>query len=158
MRYVICNAYISYLFFYCSREVFCNLSLHYYLLTKSRVVPLGHYLKLVFLSPFWKDYFELHVIFSFFLFFLNGPHSRIHLHGLMAYQMAIIDAFMWRAGQQICVHSLHADVRWPLVGRLPGLLACLSVGCVPSGSGYTSVLYRALYALYYTRKASDYKA
>lgn len=33
------------------------------------------------------------VFFSFFLF-LNGPHSRIHLHGLMAYQMAINDAFM----------------------------------------------------------------
>lgn len=62
-------------------------------------LPLFHYLK--------REYFgsieiTLNCMFfsfrSFFLLlfslFLNGPHSRIHLHGLMAYQMAINDAFM----------------------------------------------------------------
>lgn len=129
--------------------------LHSYPFTKSRLLPLGHYLKpessclgseritsnCMLLLGF---FLLLFLFFLFSFFFLNGSHSRMHLHGLMAYQMAINDAFMWGAGQQGCVHSLHADVRWPLVGWLPGLLACLLVGYIPSGSGPTSVLYRAL--------------
>ena len=142
---------LFFFFTFFPRELYFTSPSHAF--TKSRLVSLGHYLKpepfslsseritlnCMFFSLFFCFYFSF-----FFFFLLNGLHSRIHLHGLMAYQMAINDAFMCGAGKQGCVHSLHADVRRPLVGWLPGLLACLLVGYVPSGSGSTSVLYRAL--------------
>jgi len=67
-----------------------------------RLVPQGHYLNAEFfcagseritLKIVWDFFLSFFPSYFFLSLFLNGPHSRIHLHGLMAYQMAINDAF-----------------------------------------------------------------